>query len=340
MTQALTRRRLGLIGATATALTAGLPLRHAGAAEFTFKVGTNVPASHPLNTHLLVAAQRVREATDGRLDLQLFPNNQLGGDTDMFSQLRSGALECFLNSGVNTLSTLIPSASISGVGFAFKDYTAVWNALDGRLGAHLRGQIERGGLVVLDRIWDNGFRLMTNSVRPINHPDDLRGLKMRVPVSQMWLSLFRALGAAPTGLNFSEVYSALQTRVVDGQENPPAIIAAAKLFEVQRFASVTNHMWDGWWFLANRRAWSRLPTATQEIVARVVNATCMEQREDVARQNLALRSELTGAGMVFNDVDQNPFRERLTQVGFYREWRERFGEQPWGMLEEAVGRLA
>lgn len=340
MTQALTRRRLGLIGATATALTAGLPLRHAGAAEFTFKVGTNVPASHPLNTHLLVAAQRVREATDGRLDLQLFPNNQLGGDTDMFSQLRSGALECFLNSGVNTLSTLIPSASISGVGFAFKDYTAVWNALDGRLGTHLRGQIERGGLVVLDRIWDNGFRLMTNSVRPINHPDDLRGLKMRVPVSQMWLSLFRALGAAPTGLNFSEVYSALQTRVVDGQENPPAIIAAAKLFEVQRFASVTNHMWDGWWFLANRRAWSRLPTATQEIVARVVNATCMEQREDVAQQNLALRSELTGAGMVFNDVDQNPFRERLTQVGFYREWRERFGEQPWGMLEEAVGRLA
>ena len=340
MIQAFNRRRLGLMGATAAGLTAGLPLRHAGAAEFTFKVGTNVPASHPLNTHLLVAAQRVREATDGRLELQLFPNNQLGGDTDMFSQLRSGALECFLNSGVNTLSTLIPAASISGVGFAFKDYTTVWNALDGRLGAHLRAQIERGGLVVLDRIWDNGFRLMTNSARPINHPDDLRGLKMRVPVSQMWLSLFRALGAAPTGLNFSEVYSALQTRVVDGQENPPAIIAAAKLFEVQRFASVTNHMWDGWWFLANRRAWSRLPTATQEIMARVVNATCLEQREDVARQNLALRSELTGAGMVFNDVDPNPFRERLVQVGFYREWRERFGEQPWGLLEEAVGRLA
>ena len=293
----ITRRRAGLLGATG--LAAAWPLRHAGAAEFNFKIGTNVPATHPLNTHLVRATRRVLEASGGRLELQVFPNNQLGGDTDMFSQLRSGALECFLNSGVNTLSTLIPAAAISGVGFAFRDYATVWSALDGRLGEHLRTQIGRAGLVVLDRIWDNGFRIMTNSVRPINNPDDLRGLKMRVPASQMWLSLFRALGAAPTGLNFSEVYSALQTRVVDGQENPPAIISAAKLFEVQRFASVTNHMWDGWWFLANRRAWSRLPEAVQATAARVLNEACMEQRVEVAQQNQSLRTELAAAGMAF-----------------------------------------
>lgn len=339
MTTALSRRRLALAG-TAASLAAALPLRHARAAEFTFKVGTNLPVAHPLNVHLTRAIARVREATGGRLEMQLFPNNQLGGDTDMFSQLRSGALECFLNSGVNTLSTLVPAAAISGVGFAFKDYDAVWRALDGQLGEHLRAQITRGGLVVMDRIWDNGFRLMTNSVRPINHPDDLRGLKMRVPVSQMWLTMFRALGAAPTGLNFSEVYSALQTRVVDGQENPPAIVHAAKLFEVQRFASVTNHMWDGFWFLANRRAWTRLPGPMQEQVAGILNASCLEQRAEVARQNATLRGELTAAGMQFNDVDQAPFRDRLSQNGFYREWRERFGEQPWGLLEQVAGRLA
>ncbi|MFC7477799.1 TRAP transporter substrate-binding protein [Dankookia sp. GCM10030260] len=338
-TTRLTRRRLGLLG-TAAGLATALPLRHAAAAEFNFKVGTNVPASHPLNTYLTRAAEKAKEATEGRFELQIFPNNQLGGDTDMFSQLRSGALECFLNSGVNTLSTLIPAAAISGVGFAFKDYDAVWSALDGKLGAHLREQIGRSGLVVMDRIWDNGFRLMTNSVRPIGQPDDLRGLKMRVPVSQMWLSLFRALGAAPTGLNFAEVYSALQTRVVDGQENPPAIISAAKLFEVQRYASVTNHMWDGWWFLMNRRAWSRVPAATQETVTRIVNAACLEQRAEIAQQNTSLRGDLAAGGMVFNDVDQAPFRERLSSAGFYREWRERFGEQPWGLLEETVGRLA
>ena len=334
-----TRRRLGLLAGGA-ALAAAAPLRRAQAADFTFKIGTNLPATHPLNTHLSRAIPRIREATGGRLEMQLFPNNQLGGDTDMFSQLRSGALECFLNSGVNTLSTLVPQAAISGVGFAFKDYESVWRALDGQLGEHLRGQITRGGLVVLDRIWDNGFRLMTNSVRPINHPDDLRGLKMRVPVSQMWLTMFRALGAAPTGLNFSEVYSALQTRVVDGQENPPAIVHTAKLFEVQRFASVTNHMWDGFWFLANRRAWTRMPEAMQGQVAGILNAACLEQRAEVAQVNANLRTELTAAGMQFNDVDQAPFRERLSQNGFYREWRERFGEQPWGLLEQVAGRMA
>lgn len=93
----------------------------------------------------------------------------------MLSQLRSGALECFLNSGVNVLSTMIPSAAASGVGFAFKDYPTLWSALDGKLGANLRGQITKGGFVVLDRIWDNGFRQITNSVKPITQPDDLRG---------------------------------------------------------------------------------------------------------------------------------------------------------------------
>src|SRR5690349_3889476 len=239
----------------------------------------------------------------------------------MLSQLRSGGLECFLNSGVNVLSTLIPSASISGVGFAFKDYPSLWSAMDGKLGAYLRGQIGRTGIVVLDKVWDNGFRLITNSVKPISHPDDLRGMKIRVPVSAMWISLFRALGAAPTSLNFAEVYSSLQTKVVDGQENPPAIIQAAKLYEVQKYASVTNHMWDGWWFLISRRAWSQVPANLQETVSKILNNACLAEREDVAQQNIALRKDLAAAGMTFNDVDPSPFRTRLSEAGFYKEWR-------------------
>lgn len=337
MPKTITRRGFA---ALAGGVGAALPLRYAHAAEFTFKIGTNVPASHPLNVHLSRAAEQVKAETDGRFELRLFPANQLGADADMLSQLRSGGLECFLNSGVNVLSTLIPSASISGVGFAFKDYPSLWGAMDGKLGAYLRGQIGRAGIVVLDRVWDNGFRLITSSVKPISRPDDLSGMKIRVPVSAMWLSLFRALGAAPTSLNFAEVYSALQTKVVDGQENPPAIIQAAKLYEVQKYASVTNHMWDGWWFLINRRAWGRVPTNLQETAARILNAACMAQREDVAQQNSALRTDLSNAGLTFNDVDQGPFRERLTTAGFYREWRSKFGEEAWGLLEEATGTLA
>ena len=240
----LTRRRFTALTGLA-AIGAAVPLRHAKAAEFSFKLGTNVPESHPLNVYANKAAEEIKQATGGQFELKIFANNQLGGDTDMFSQLRSGALECFTLSGVNVLSTLIPSAAIWGIGFAWKDYPTLWSALDGEFGAHLRSQIDKVGLVVMDKIWDNGFRQVTTSVRPIVTPADFQGLKIRVPVSALWTSLFKALGASPTGINFAEVYSALQTKIVDAQENPPAIISAAKLYEVQKYCSLTNHMW-GW----------------------------------------------------------------------------------------------
>ena len=339
MTPTLSRRRLGTLVASAT-IGSAFPLRYAHAAEFTFKWGTNVPEAHPLNVYARKAAAELKEATGGRIELQLFANNQLGGDSDMFSQLRSGALECFTLSGVNVLSTLIPSAAISGLGFAWKDYPTLWKALDGRLGEHLRAQIGKAGLVVMDKIWDNGFRQITTSTRPITQPGDLQGLKIRVPVSALWTSLFRSLGASPTGINFAEVYSALQTKVVDGQENPPAIISAAKLFEVQKYCSLTNHMWDGWWFLMNRRAWGQLPPDLQATFARVVNAAAVAQREEVAKQNDTLKAELAAKGLVFNDVDPAPFRSTLSKSGFYKEWKGKFGPEAWAILEEAAGELA
>ncbi|MGI4942148.1 MAG: TRAP transporter substrate-binding protein, partial [Janthinobacterium lividum] len=247
-------RRTTLVSSAAV-LAAATPLRFARAAEFTFKWGTNVPESHPLNIHARAASKRLAEETNGRVDLQLFANNQLGGDSDMFTQLRAGALECFSLSGVNVLSTLIPGAAVWGVGFAWKDYPTLWSALDGKLGDLLRAQIRKAGLEVMDKVWDNGFRQVTTSTRPVRTPDDFKGMKIRVPISALWTSLFQSLGASPTSINFAEVYSALQTHVVDGQENPPAIISAAKLYEVQKYCSLTNHMWDGWWFLMNRRAW-------------------------------------------------------------------------------------
>jgi tripartite ATP-independent transporter DctP family solute receptor len=280
----LSRRHFTALAGLATA-GAAVPLRYARAAEFSFKLGTNVPETHPLNVYARKAAEQIKQQTDGKFELKIFANNQLGGDSDMFSQLRSGALECFTLSGVNVLSTLIPSAAIWGVGFAWKDYPTLWSALDGKFGAHLRSQIDKAGLVVLDKIWDNGFRQVTTSVRPIVTPADFQGLKIRVPVSALWTSLFKSLGASPTGINFAEVYSALQTKVVDGQENPPAIISAAKLYEVQKYCSLTNHMWDGWWFLINRRVWSGVPADLRDKVAAIINEQALAQREEIAKQN-------------------------------------------------------
>ena len=215
MSRTISRRRF-TASAGGVLLGSALPLGWANAAEFVFKWGTNVPETHPLNVYARKAAEAIKQETNGRFELQVFPNNQLGGDTDMFSQLRSGGLECFTLSGVNVLSTILPSAAIYGIGFAFPNYETLWKALDGQLGAYLRSQItSKAGLVVMDKIWDNGFRQITSSTKPITKPADLQGFKIRVPVSALWTSLFKALGAAPTGINFAEVYSALQTKIVD-----------------------------------------------------------------------------------------------------------------------------
>lgn len=340
----ITRRQfLQTAGATAlVASNAAAPwVRRARAAEFSYKFGSDLPASHPMNVRMQQAADAIRKETSGRVDIRLFPNNQLGGDPDMFSQLRAGALEFFTLSGANVLSTLVPKTSISGVGFAFKDSTQVFQAMDGELGAHLRELIaQTGTIVALEKMWDNGFRQITSSTHPIATVDDLKGFKIRVPVGRMWTSLFESLGASPTGISFNEVYSALQTHVVDGQENALAVASVSKLYEVQKYCSMTNHMWDGFWFLCNAKAWQRMPASVRDIVARHINAAALDERKDVAALNNSLKSQLERKGLAFNTPDPAPFRDKLRKAGFYANWQRTFGEQEWALLEKVTGKLA
>jgi tripartite ATP-independent transporter DctP family solute receptor len=308
-------------------------------ADFTYKYANNLPVSHPMNIRAKEMADNIRVETKGRVDIQIFPNNQLGSDTDMLSQVRSGGIEFFTLSGL-ILSTLVPATAITGVGFAFPDYDTVWKALDGELGAHVREQIAKAGLVPMEKIWDNGFRQITSSVKPILSADDLKGMKIRVPPSPLWTSMFRSFDAAPASINFSEVYSALQTKVVEGQENPLAIISTAKLYEVQKYCTLSNHMWDGFWFLANKRAWERLPEDLRQIVARNINSAGLKERVDVAALNANLQKELAEKGLIFNQPKSDSFREKMKRAGFYSDWKAKFGDDAWAVLERATGKLA
>ena len=335
----MTRRTVLRSTALATSLAVPMHSVFAQKAEFNYKYANNLPISHPMNIRAKEMADAIRTETNGRVDIQIFPNNQLGSDTDVLSQLRSGGVEFFTLSGL-ILSTLVPASSISGVGFAFSDYASVWKAMDGDLGAYIRQQIAKANLVAMDKIWDNGFRQITSSSRPIATPQDLKGLKIRVPVSPLWTSMFKALEAAPTSINFAEVYSALQTKIVDGQENPLAIIATAKLYEVQKYCSLSNHMWDGFWFLANRRAWEKLPADLQTIVAKHINGAAVKERADVAELNANLQQELAGKGMTFNQPNGTLFRDQLRKAGFYSEWKAKYGDEAWALLERSAGKLA
>ena len=339
MTNLSRRATLRALAALPAAGALGLSGVAHAAPEFTLKYGNNLPVTHPLNIRAQEAADRILKETNGRVEIKIFPNNQLGGDTDMLSQVRSGGIDFFTPSAL-VVATLVPVAAINAVGFAFSDYGQVWKAMDGGLGAHVRDALGKMRLYAFEKMWDNGFRQMTTSNKPIQTAADMAGLKIRVPVSPLSISMFKGLGAAPASLQFSEVYSALQTRVVDAQENPLPIIQVAKLFEVQKYCSLTNHIWDGFWFIANGASWGRLPPDLQKIVANAINDAGVKQREDIKKLNETVQADLAAKGLVFNSPKSDSFRAKLREAGFYDEWKKRFGDEAWGLLEQAVGKLA
>lgn len=334
------RRSFLKVAATAAA---ALPLfsistRPAYAAEFNYKMATGQDPTHPVNVRAQEALNRIREATNGRLDIKLFPANQLGSDTDLLSQVRTGGVE-FFNQSSSVLATLAAAAGIVNTGFAFPDYDTVWKAMDGELGSFVRSKIGEAGLVSVCKVWDNGFRHVTSSTRQIRKPEDLKGFKIRVPQAPMLTSLFQALGAGPAPINFNELYSALQTKVVEGQENPLPIIATAKLYEVQKYISLTGHVWDGYWILGNRRAWERLPADLRTIVEREFDRSGADQRADIARLSASLREDLKAKGITFLDVDRQTFRAALAKTSFYSDWKAKYGEKGWSLLEKYAGKL-
>lgn len=310
----------------------------ASAAEFELKYATGQDPTHPVNLRTQEALTRIREATAGRVEIRLFPANQLGSDTDLLTQVRNGSIE-FFNLSSLILATFVPVSGITSVGFAFKNYDEVWKAMDGELGDHVRAEIAKTPIFTVSRIWDNGFRHVTSSTREIRGPADLKGFKLRVPPAPPLTSLFRALDAAPTPINFNEVYTALQTKLVEGQENPLAIIATTRLYEVQKTCSLTAHVWDGYWVLGNKRAFSKLPADLQTAITRELDKSAIDERADIAKLSDTLKADLKTKGITFVDVQPEDFRKALASTNFYAEWKQKYGPTAWGHLENVSGKL-
>jgi tripartite ATP-independent transporter DctP family solute receptor len=338
----MTRRdalKAGMLGALAGVAAPLSPSARAqGKQSLRYKLGTDLPVTHSVNIRLREAIDAIAKDTQGRVEIALFPNNQLGSDPDMLSQVRFGALELATFPGT-VMSTLIPVTSVTGVGFAFTSYDQVWAAMDGEVGNHIRRSIEKFKLQPFDTVWDNGFRQITTSVKPIKTPDDLRNLKLRVPPVPLWVAMFKALGAAPVSLPLSEAYQALQTKVADGQENPLALINNAKFYEVQKYCSLTNHAWDGFWFVASGRVWKNMPADVQEIMQKHINAAARKQRDDIIRANVDLQKALEEKGLQFNTVEPAAFQALLKTNGFYKSARDRYGAEAWGLLQKYAGDL-
>lgn len=334
----ITRRSL-LAGAGALG-SSFLFSRGAHAAEITLKLGHDVPESHTIHKRVVEAVANISRESGGRIAVQVFSNSQLGSSVDMLSQVRSGALELQIVGA--PLGNTLQIASINATAFAFPSTTKAYEAMDGELGDHVRKTVAaKLGIVPFDKTWDfGGFRQITTSSKPIQAPGDLQGMKLRVPVTPLYNSTFRALGASPVSINYAEVYSALQTGVADGQENPLALIEAGRFYEVQKYCSLSNHIWETATLVANAGAWEKIPADLQAILRKSFGEAAVQQRQDAAEMNSKLQESLAGKGLVFNSVDPKPFQAALSAAGYYTEWQRKFGDEAWALLERYSGKLA
>jgi TRAP-type C4-dicarboxylate transport system substrate-binding protein len=234
------------------------------------------------------------------------------------------------------LSNVVPVADVQQVPFAFRSAPHAHAAMDGALGAYVREEMAAKGIHGFAvGAFDNGIRQMTPVNRPIAGPGDLQGMRMRVPDGQLFQDLFRTLGAEPVVINSIDIYAALKSGKADAQENPLALVDAFRLYEVVKYVSMTNHMWSGFNQMAHLPTWQALPADIRTIIDRNVARAIRLQRQDQESANGRLRAELTKRGLIFNDVDQAPFRKALT--GFYATWKEKLGTKTWRLLEEATG---
>jgi tripartite ATP-independent transporter DctP family solute receptor len=332
-------RRQFTIGAMATG---GMILmsRRAQAADAELRQFHNQPADSPLHKRLVQMWDAVKIQSGGRVQVQTYAdNNQIaGGDPAALNMVVSGELDFFtLNGG--SIGNLVPAMNVQGILFAFRTPEQVFDALDNDLGDYLRDEMKAKGLYAVPHgCFDNGFHQITCATRPIRSVDDLQGLKIRTPDAPIYVEAWRALGAAPVVANLNKLYETLKNGTAEAQTNPLATAEFLKLYEVQKYVSITNHGWSGFNLLANLKLWQSFPRGVQQVIERNALKFVRLQREDHETLNAEFRTKLAQQGMTFNEADTSSFRPRL--AAYYARWKDTVGSRAWGLLEAHVGKLA
>ncbi|HWU38528.1 MAG TPA: TRAP transporter substrate-binding protein [Candidatus Acidoferrum sp.] len=249
-------------------------------------------------------AKRVNEALKGRVEVKVFHASQLGTDEEMLKGIKVGVLEMFQPSTV--MSTVDPKFGVFEMPYLFKDRDQVKRvAEDPQVKELLFSGLPEKGMRLLG-MWENGFRVITNNVRPIVKPEDLKGIKLRVPGGVWRVKMFKVYGANPTPLAYSEVFAALQAGVMDGQENPFSQIYGGKFYEVQKYLSLTDHVYTPSYAVISDRFWKTLPPDVQQTLARIAVEVGDFGRKEGARLDKDLLEKMQKSLKV-NQVDKEAF---------------------------------
>jgi tripartite ATP-independent transporter DctP family solute receptor len=309
-----TNRRSFLVGASAVAAASALTFRPGKArAATTLTLGHGAAPGNPRTVAAEAFAQMVEERTGGNVVVNIAGSEQLGNDVSMLTSMRTGALDLTANSQ-GAASGLVPELATLGLPFIFRDAAQANTVLQGEIGALLGEKFSAVGLTPLDW-WDNGIRHTTNSQKSIETPADFSGMKIRTPADPVTVDIFQALGAATQQIPFGELYIALQQGVVDGQENPLANIASAKLFEVNRFISLTGHQWQCTPFLISQFGMAKVGPEELEIIKTAAKEAGDLQRRLMAESDVKLLAEFkANPDLVVNEPDREPFREATKGV--------------------------
>ena len=309
--------------ALAAALAAGLAASWPATAQTALKI--NIALAQ--NSHYGVAidsfAREVERRTNGRYKVQTFYSAALGAERESVEGVQLGTLDLTLTS-TGPLPNFVPDVAIIDIPFLFRDYAHARAVLDGPIGQELLAKFPAKGMVGL--AWaENGFRHMTNSKRPVNVPEDLRGLKMRTMENPIHIEAYRQFGILPTPMAFTEVFTALQQGTVDGQENPLSVITAAKLDQVQKYLSLTVHVYSPAVFLMNKAQWDTLSDADKQAFRDAATEGVKANRARVDDDERKAVADLRARGMtVVENVDKEKFQAALAPA--YADFGRRFGQ--------------
>jgi tripartite ATP-independent transporter DctP family solute receptor len=333
MTRLPDRRQFMKTAAATLASPAILTVPLSAQAAVTLTLGHGAAPGNPRTLAAEYFAKLVSDRTKGALAIKIAGSEQLGSDASMLTSLRTGALDLTANSQ-GAASALVPEIGALGLPFLFASSEPAVKLLAGPVGAELARKFEAVNMVPLDW-WDNGIRHTTNSKRPINSPADLNGLKIRTPPDPMTVDIFQAMGAATQQIAFGELYVALQQGVVDGQENPLANIHSAKLFEVNRFISITGHKWESTPFLMSQIATRKVKPDQLAIIKDAAKEAGVLQRKLMAESDSKLLGEFKANSKVsVNEPDRGLFR--AATAGVLTAWKAK----PFGAFVAQVAEAA
>lgn len=287
------------------------------AAEYkaTLKLASTQNMDHPYMVGAQKFADLIKERTKGRITVKLYPSNQLGkGEREMTEGIQQGAIDLLVTS-TGPLGGFSPSINILDFPFLFRDFKHVDLVLDGTIGQKLLGDFEKANIKAL-AFWENGFRNLTNSKGPVKNVADGRGLKIRTMENKVHLAAWKAAGLNPTPMAWGEVFTALQQRVIDGQENPIAVFYSNKLWDAgQKYFSLTKHVYSPAPFLMSKKTFDAMPKADRKLFVRTGLDVARFQRKINRDAEEAKLKEIAQSGVtVTRDVDRESFRKAMAPV--------------------------